>query len=270
MMKRFNATVRPNIWAPLTIGIALSACGSLGVQDGPPARSLDATNIEDAVPRHEPPSKYGNPASYVVSGKRYFVMDDARGYVARGTASWYGTKFHGKRTSSGEPYDMYAMSAAHTSLPLPTYVKVTNLQNQRSAIVKVNDRGPFHDDRLIDLSYAAAVKLGIARHGTAPVEVKAITVAPANAQLPSTDGSTAMDTQFVQVGAFADRGNAERLQEQISLQLPFPVMISNSTNAFYRVRIGPFGDRGEVQAAQSRLTELGYDDVLVVNGDSVP
>ena len=268
MMKRFHAIIHPNLWAPLTISITLSAGGSLGEQDGPPTRNLNAADIEDAVPRYEPPSQYGNPASYVVSGRRYFVMDNAQGYVARGTASWYGTKFHGKRTSSGEPYDMYAMTAAHTSLPLPTYVEVKNLQNQRSAIVKVNDRGPFHDDRLIDLSYAAAVKLGIARHGTAPVEVKAISVAPVNAQQPTARVPMAMDSQFVQVGAFADRGNAERLQEEISLQLPFPVMISNN-NAFYRVRIGPFNDRDEVQAAQSRLTELGYNDVPVVNGDSV-
>ena len=165
-------------WLPLTLGTFFStflgACSSFGPQDGPPGRTISAADIQDAVPKSEPLSKYGNPSSYVVAGRRYYVLDSASGYVQRGTASWYGTKFHGQRTSSGEMYDMYTMSAAHRSLPLPTYVQVTNLENNKRAIVKVNDRGPFYGNRLIDLSYAAAVKLGIAANGTAQVEVRAI------------------------------------------------------------------------------------------------
>ena len=122
----------------------------------------------------EPLSRYGNPESYVVYGKTYHTLSSSKGYKERGAASWYGTKFHGKRTSSGEPYDLYAMTAAHKTLPLPTYVEVTNLKNGRTVIVKVNDRGPFHDDRLIDLSYAAAAKLDILPYGTGEVEVRAI------------------------------------------------------------------------------------------------
>ncbi len=265
-MMRFNTTThirRHSAWVPLSLSVVLSACGTFGPQDGPPQKAINAADIKDAEPKPEPLSKYGNPSSYVVEGKRYYVMDSAKGYVKRGTASWYGTKFHGQRTSSGEIYDMYAMSAAHKSLPLPTYVQVTNLDNQRSAIVKVNDRGPFHGNRLIDLSYAAAVKLGIADNGTAKVEVKAIEVATSTGISQSTKPVTA--GQFVQVGAFTDRSNAERLQEEISLQIPFPVFISSTNNAYYRVRIGPFSNRQQVEAAESRLSDLGINDILILS-----
>lgn len=146
----------------------------------PPERRLPAdpapgtADLPVLVPRAEPRSPYGNPDSYEVFGKRYRVMDSSDGYVERGVASWYGREFHGRRTSSGESYDMHALSAAHRTLPLPTYVEVTNLENGRKVVVRINDRGPFHGDRIIDLSYAAAVKLGMAGKGTARVEVRAL------------------------------------------------------------------------------------------------
>jgi rare lipoprotein A len=145
-------------------------------QDGgpPPGTQLSAAQLKDPVPHDEPPSRYGNPVSYSVFGKRYTTMKSATGFQQRGLASWYGTKFHGRRTSSGEPYDMYAMTAAHKSLPLPTYVLVHNLDNNRTAIVRVNDRGPFHSGRIIDLSYAAAIKLGVAKTGVARVEIRSL------------------------------------------------------------------------------------------------
>lgn len=153
-----------------------------GKGDGPPLEQRDVSQIPDATPRWEPKAKSGNPRSYVIQGKRYYVMDSAVGYEAVGMASWYGKKFHGRKTSSGEVYDLYGMTAAHTALPLPTYVRVTRLGNSpytgRSIIVKVNDRGPFLGNRLIDLSYAAAKKLGIIRAGTAQVKVEAIIVPP--------------------------------------------------------------------------------------------
>ncbi|MCP5136305.1 MAG: septal ring lytic transglycosylase RlpA family protein [Gammaproteobacteria bacterium] len=142
--------------------------------DRPPDGDVDVSNIPDAVPRPEPRSRYGNPESYKVMGQRYYVMESSHGYVERGIASWYGKKFHGRLTSNREPYDMLAMTAAHKSLPLPTYVRVTSLDNGRSVVVRVNDRGPFHDGRIIDLSYAAAMKLGIAQKGTGHVEVRAL------------------------------------------------------------------------------------------------
>jgi rare lipoprotein A len=152
----------------------LSGCSGTDRRGESPNSDADFSNIPDAVPKVEPKSQFGNPESYVVFGRRYRTMDSSDGYVARGVASWYGPTFHGRRTSSGEPYDMYAMTAAHKTLPLPTYARVTNLQNGRSAVVKVNDRGPFYADRVIDLSYAAASKLGVVKNGTAFVEIRAI------------------------------------------------------------------------------------------------
>jgi rare lipoprotein A len=152
----------------------LSGCSSTVDKDSAPDAMLDFSDIPDAVPKVEPRSKYGNPDSYVVFGKRYRTKRSSQGHVERGLASWYGKKFHGRRTSSGERYDMYAMTAAHKTLPLPTYARVTNVRNGRSAVVKINDRGPFHGDRIIDLSYSAARKLGVVAKGTAMVEVQAI------------------------------------------------------------------------------------------------
>ncbi|HXG27547.1 MAG TPA: septal ring lytic transglycosylase RlpA family protein [Nevskiales bacterium] len=161
---------RPAALAIVLAAAALSACGSTGgVRKDEPYRRAPVAPGDDA-----PRSKYGNPESYEVDGKTYRVLDTARGYRERGLASWYGEDFHGKRTSSGEPYNMHAMTAAHRTLPLPSYVRVTNLQNRREVIVRVNDRGPFHDDRIIDLSFAAATELGIVRDGTAEVEVTAV------------------------------------------------------------------------------------------------
>ncbi len=145
-----------------------------GVADGTPEIPPDIANLAEPVPRAEPRSHYGNRSPYVVLGKTYTVLPSASGYLERGVASWYGTKFDGRATSSFEPYDVYQFSAAHRTLPLPSYARVTNLDNGRSVIVRINDRGPFHEGRLIDLSYAAAVKLGVNVHGTANVEVRGI------------------------------------------------------------------------------------------------
>ncbi len=247
--------------AALTIPLLLSGCGSLPTgdsnffsrQDSAPAHAVDVSNVANAVPRIEPHSRYGNPESYVVFGKRYHVKKSSIGHVERGVASWYGTKFHGKRTSSGEPYDMLAMTAAHKSLPLPTYAEVTNLTNGRKIIVKINDRGPFKDHRIIDLSYAAAIKLGITEAGTGLVEVRAIdpsqpmqtpTAAAIAAKKPLpppppmplqaplqpviTQKAPLLQADklqqvapgqtvgiYLQVGAFGDRFNAENLRTRI-------------------------------------------------------
>jgi len=145
-----------------------------GVADGAPEIPADVANLPEPVPHAEPLSRYGNRSPYVVLGKTYTVLPSAAGYVERGVASWYGTKFDGRATSNFEPYDLYQFTAAHRTLPLPSYARVTNLDNGRSVIVRINDRGPFHEGRLIDLSYAAAIKLGVNVHGTANVEVRGI------------------------------------------------------------------------------------------------
>jgi len=192
--------------AAIALPLLLSGCGTLpsgasffSQQDSAPAQPVDVSHVTNAIPRVEPHSRYGNPESYVVFGKRYYVKKSSLNHVERGVASWYGTKFHGKRTSSGEPYDMLAMTAAHKSLPLPTYAEVTNLENGRKIIVKINDRGPFKKNRIIDLSYAAAIKLDITKAGTGLVEVRAIDPtqplpAPAPAPAPAPKIITAQTT----------------------------------------------------------------------------
>ena len=155
----------------------VQGCTLLGVGSPGPLASGDGINfdeIPDAIPQAEFKSRSGNPETYVIEGVTYRVMDTSDGYHEEGIASWYGGYFHGRRTSSGDVYDMYLMTAAHKSLPLPTYVRVTNLDNGRSVVLRVNDRGPFVEDRIIDLSFAAATKLGMAEQGTAEVEVVAL------------------------------------------------------------------------------------------------
>src|SRR3990167_694421 len=164
-----------NIFILSMFALFLAGCFSKAVKkDGPPNFYVDTSKIPDAIPKQERLANYGNMSVYYVFGKRYHTMKSSRNYDETGTASWYGTKFDARRTSSGERYNMLAMTAAHKTLPLPTYVEVTNLENHRKIIVKVNDRGPFAENRIIDLSYVAARKLGMAGRGTAKVRVRAI------------------------------------------------------------------------------------------------
>ncbi len=233
----------------------------------PPPADLDA--IPDAVPKQEAKSKYGNPASYVVFGKRYQTLPHNRAYSERGIASWYGNKFHGKRTSSGEPYDMYAMTAAHKTLPLPSYVRVTNLKNQRSVVVRVNDRGPFHDNRLIDLSYTAAWKLGITGEGTGLVEVT--TLQPGKPEPPpppvTPKSPRALPELFLQVGAFGSSENAERLKKRLEEQLKTQVLIQGNDNPqkpVYRVQVGPIASVELADHISLQLGRMGIQDPHVV------
>lgn len=277
--------------------LALGACGYLPrnsggyyQDDGPPAQTpVDVLNVPDAVPREEPPSAKGN-EPYTVFGVRYIPLTDARGYRERGVASWYGRKFHAKRTSSGEPYDMYAMTAAHRTLPLPTYVRVRNLQNGRSVVVRVNDRGPFLQNRLIDLSYSAAARLGMLGTGTAPVEIESIapdvptpvpvTVAanttppPISVAAPTAaaDAPEAPISRLtVQVGAFQRYENAVLLRDRleragfasVSIQST-PADPARGATPLYRVRIGPVPtvERGDQLVAE--VGRIGLTDALLV------
>lgn len=246
--------------------------------DSAPSAQVDISTIPNAVPQAEPYSKYGNPESYVVFGKTYTPLKSSKGHVERGIASWYGTKFHGRRTSSGEPYNLYDMTAAHKTLPLPTYAQVTNLDNGRSIIVKINDRGPFHDDRIIDLSYVAAMKLDIVRSGTGRVEVRAIdpnapptrptqtatSAAPAPAVAASAPGAS--QNLFLQVGAFSSFSNAESLRNRLSNIASSPIVISKSDQPqpVYRVRIGPLSNDQEAQQLTQRLAAIGITQASVV------
>lgn len=164
----------------LAVAVGLTACFSAPPRPAPTVPTAPVTpppkpdSIPEVIPRIEPRARSGNPPFYDVFGKRYYVLSSSVGYRERGVASWYGPGFHNVRTSIGEPYDMYGMTAAHKTLPLPAYVRVTNLQNGRSVVVRVNDRGPFVGNRIIDLSYSAAAKLDMLRNGTAMVEVRTI------------------------------------------------------------------------------------------------
>jgi rare lipoprotein A len=224
----------------------------------PPA---EVAAIPDAVPRPEPRSARGNPPFYDVSGRRYFVLAVADGYLERGVASWYGPTFHGGSTSSGEPYDMYGMTAAHKTLPLPTYVRVTNLRNGRNVVVRVNDRGPFVANRLIDLSYTAAAKLDMIREGTTLVEVRALT--PGVPDELTRSAESPPPTLYVQAGAFADAQNAERLRARLQaagLTSAFVALPLEGKSRLYRVRLGPVGSVTEFDAIAARLAALGISD----------
>ncbi|HTW38341.1 MAG TPA: septal ring lytic transglycosylase RlpA family protein [Steroidobacteraceae bacterium] len=233
----------------------------------PPARIVappppNVLAVPDAIPRVEPRSRLGNPPFYDVLGRRYFVLASAEGYVERGVASWYGPTFHGLRTATGEPYDMYGMTAAHKTLPLPCYVRVTNLSNGRSIVVRVNDRGPFVANRLIDLSYTAAAKLDMLREGTTLVEVRAITPGEPASQVLTRAAEAPAPELFVQVGAFAEQQNALQLFERLRA--------AGFTNAFvlarpeksrlYRVRLGPVGGVAEYDDLVARLERFGIPD----------
>ena len=287
----------------LAVAVGMSGCAGEAQRAGPAAATRPppvaaaapeaaappAQSVPDAVPRVEPRSRYGNPPFYDVFGKRYYVLSSSTAYVERGVASWYGPGFHKIRTSTGEPYDMYGMTAAHKTLPLPAYVRVTNLQNGRSIVVRVNDRGPFVDNRIIDLSYTAAAKLDMLRNGTAMVEVRAIdpTVPaagstvfaslsvgslistagaaetapvppPATAPAPSHDA-----TLFVQAGAFADPANAERLAARLRGGGYGNVFVRDDWIAgrkMYRVRIGPVPDVPEFDRIVDALARAGVRD----------
>lgn len=259
--------------------------------DGAPGQRIDVASIKDAVPRVEPLSRYGNPSSYVVRGTRYYTLNDSKNYRARGIASWYGTKFHGHRTSSGDTYDMYTMSAAHKTLPLPTYARVTNLGNGKSVVVKINDRGPFHDNRLIDLSYAAAARLDILGSGTGQVEVVAIDptgsgqsprIAPsrpkiataAPAAVPATVAatipapSTHQPQLYLQLGAFRSRDNAQRLQSRLrDVDLPGGLQISEvnrDNQRVYRVRVGPLASVETADELTRQLIDHGIPAPRIV------
>jgi len=258
--------------------LTLSACSVAPYRDsGPPPGSINVSSIPNAVPKVEPRSKFGNPSSYVVNGRRYYVMASSKGYVERGIASWYGRKFDGHRTSSGETYDMYGMTAAHKELPLPTYVEVTNLKNGRRVVVKVNDRGPFQKNRIIDLSYAAAAKLGIIKHGTGLVEVRAIDPRTYHrkkqtiqAKAGRAGGNNGGNPDFyIQVGAFSKLINAQNLRTRLSDLTAGMVHISEVNVRgmhVYRVRIGPLSNVDVADHIVAELERFGvFDHHIVVN-----
>ena len=283
----------------LPLLVLITGCGTLqqpggyyeddGPETSPPA---DIAGIPDAVPKLEPRSASGN-KPYAVFGVTYTPLSETSGYRERGIASWYGKKFHGRRTSSGEPYNMYAMTAAHKTLPLPSYVRVRNMQNNRTVVVRVNDRGPFLHNRLIDLSYAAAAKLDILGTGTGVVEIEAVgpgetttqvaevkiyplqIIPPAAAaeKIPDSLSPAVSPKLYLQVGAFSQQDNAVSLRNRLDREALRPIFVQSSQTAgnngadvarIYRVRIGPLASVEEGDRLAERAAQLGITDARIV------
>ncbi|HIZ51339.1 MAG TPA: septal ring lytic transglycosylase RlpA family protein [Candidatus Pseudomonas excrementavium] len=274
-------------------GGAASASKPRPAQDGAPDYFQDVSKIPDAVPVPHTGAYKASP--YRVLGRNYNPMQDGRNYRESGLASWYGTKFHEQLTANGELYDLYGMTAAHKTLPLPTYVRVTNLDNDRSIIVRVNDRGPFHSDRIIDLSYAGAVKLGFAEKGVARVRVEGIdpvvwqqqnnpgylvkaqpSAAPAAAVArPAPAAATpaaavANAGLYLQVGAFASDQAAQQLRSQLQGMVSAPVFVTpieQDSRTLHRVRLGPVNDHAEAERLMEtlRLANLGNPSLVSAN-----
>ena len=245
-----------------------------GPGDNPPP---DLHLVPDAIPRAES-LRPANMQPYVALGKNFKPMTELRPYKERGTASWYGRRYHGNNTASGEVYDMYAMTAAHPTLPLPSYVRVTNLENGKSVIVRLNDRGPFLSDRLIDLSYTAAYKLGILAGGSGRVEVESIlpgdgdtvrlAVSKPSASLPVADSNTEMNMVYLQLGAFGSSDNAHNFLTQVRKKLPWLNDTINITqnNGLYKIHAGPYPDQVVAQLAANTITQqLAIKPVLVTD-----
>jgi rare lipoprotein A len=247
--------------------------GDLERDRAPTRIPFDLALLPDPVPQREPPSRYGNHSPYVVLGRTYEVLATADGYSKTGVASWYGAKFHGRRTSSGEKYDMYQLTAAHRYLPIPNYARVTNLENGRSVIVRINDRGPFHSDRIIDLSYAAAVRLGFVEQGTARVRVEVVTPPDQRPQGSTVaDSARGQDGIFLQAGAFSDRAAAQRLQASLSRLLESSssgrsgiVQVRNpSRDGLFRVWIGPIAHVAEAARIQEIVAAAAFAKPIVI------
>lgn len=265
-------------------GYTLKRGGGYYKDDGPgdyPPEGLDS--IPDAVPKAEPLHRFAN-NPYTVFGRDYKPLQAAGSYRERGLASWYGRRFHGQKTSTGETYDMYAMTAAHPTLPLPSYARVTSLANGKSVVVRVNDRGPFHDGRIIDLSYTAASKLGIVNGGSGKVEVVSLAPGEDVAPLQLANNTEAMPPppvaapgvlpeiddakgSWLQLGAFGNRDNAEALRSHLSRELDADMtakLVVRDAGKVFRVQLGPWADAREARTVADRLAaQLDMRPILV-------
>ncbi|MGM0449241.1 MAG: septal ring lytic transglycosylase RlpA family protein [Pseudomonadota bacterium] len=282
---------KPSALLSVLLVLVLAGCAGTGQQrqsdsrytlsqDTGPDREFDVASIEEPEPKYEKPSKGGNKSPYEVWGETYKVMDSAEDYEARGVASWYGRKFHGHLTSNGETYDMYELSAAHRSLPLPSYLRVTNLENERSTIVRVNDRGPFHGDRLIDLSYAAARVLGFDGDGTARVHIEAVAASPEEAgsdagdtgedespeEEPALPSGKKEDRLFVQVGAFGNLTAATQLKAQLLMVTAGDVHLieGQEDEQVHRVWVGPFQKRDAAEQARRAIEQNDLGQPIII------
>ncbi len=276
LVRSYNLLLQ-RLWI-LFVAVLLSACNTVPkIEKDGAGKAIDTSVIPNAKPKSEPITNAGNKSPYEVFGKTYWVLPSSKGYKATGIASWYGTKFHGRLTSNGEVYNMYGMTAAHKSLPIPSYARVTNIENGSSVVVRINDRGPFHGARLIDLSYVAAMKLGYADKGTAkvlievidtPVHPQTLANPPLIAQVaaktpvksktpykpkPKTSSAVVVGSgNYLQVGAFKDVALANELQGKIRGLTSKPIVVRNQDNLF-KLWIGPISDNLELLTIKAML-----------------
>lgn len=266
-------------WLAVAVVLALSGCGMLAKRESPPPAqkggyykddgpgeapppNLDA--LPDAVPRSEPLHRFAN-RPYQAFGRDYVPLTAVGPFRQRGVASWYGRRFNGGRTSSGEPYDMYAMTAAHPTLPIPSYARVTNVATGRSVVVRVNDRGPFHADRAIDLSYAAAYRLGFTATGSALVDIEAIV--PGESVAAAAPPQTEAKGVYLQLGAFSARESAESFRARVLRELDWLAegLHVVAGGALYRLHLGPFRSQEEARPVAERIrAQLNMAPLLVV------
>jgi rare lipoprotein A len=272
-MLRWPAVLTTLLRAGLILGLmVLTACSTLPPflqgsilqrQDTAPRQRINPDLLVDAIPRRGQVKRAGNKNPYTVLGKTYHLLPSSDGYKEEGTASWYGTKFHGRPTANGERYSLYAMTAAHKTLPIPAYVKVTNLENQKTVIVRVNDRGPFHEGRIIDLSYAAAVKLGYAEKGTAQVSVEVV-YPGGEKKRPVVEAKPGR--YFLQVGAFKNLQSANTLRTELLSVTERDVEVSMSEPpGFYRVQVGPLAELTDVQQVSDQLISKGLGQPRLIS-----
>lgn len=270
MANKTNITV---VYRCVCWGIALLLAGcvssmrpssqSQAIVDGGPEYDIDVTALADAVPERVVVTNAGNKSPYTVLGKTYHINFETQGFTERGYASWYGKKFHGNKTSNGEVYDMYAMTAAHKTLAIPTYVRVTSLENQRSVVVRVNDRGPFHDGRIIDLSYAAAKKLGYHQKGTAQVKIEVLSYTD-NTPEPASADEAATRT-YLQAGAFSRQQSAVALQRQLQQLTGRTVAVrAVPSDSLYKVLLGPIADQVELVSLRQQILDAEFAEPHVV------
>lgn len=249
--------------------------GAYYKDDGPGENAPpNLEQVPDAVPRSEPLHRFAN-RPYEVFGRQYVPMTGAAGFRERGVGSWYGRRYHGQRTSSGEPYDMYAMTAAHPTLPIPSYIRVTNVANRRSVVVRVNDRGPFHGGRIVDLSYTAALKLGYVDAGSALVEIEVlepgspVAAAPSPAPVaPPAPAAAPRDVQgvYLQLGAFSARENAEAFRARVYRELAWlnDTIHVREGGSLFRLHLGPYASADDARRMASRIqAELSVAPVLI-------
>lgn len=267
-----SPAVRDGVMAPNAV---FGSPAFNALKDAAPAATIDVSAIPDAEPKAEPLAASGNTSPYSVWGETYNILPTAKGFRQSGKVSWYGKKFHGRRTSSGEPYDMYAMTAAHRHLPLPTYVRVRCNRSDATVIVKVNDRGPFHSDRVMDLSWAAARKLGIDQTGTARCDIEALDPGEFQRQLAQngqatppakSEASTSTGEQFyVQVASFSGLDNATNLQAQLLTLVYAPVTIARDEHRpLHRVQVGPFSSDDDARKMGERIRDAKLGDPIIV------